>query len=240
MKLLLDIERIKLIFSEYREFIGPQKLDGLDSIIAGIGFFITIALSDFHSVKWLQITPIVIAILYLMWGTYHLYRSWKYSDFNRHKLLELLEEINEMEKHPHSIILIKDDFNKNSNRFLVYDDPRWHCRLFPNYHTISASEEENISNIQHHIRMELKTTTENGCFLFQKLHSKYSVSSQKEKVYLHRFYRFQIKGNPEITQDSFCIDGKTYHWMSIAEMEADENIMQSNSDIVGFVKQQAI
>ena len=193
MKLLLDIERIKLIFSEYREFIGPQKLDGLDSIIAGIGFFITIALSDFHSVKWLQITPIVIAILYLMWGTYHLYRSWKYSDFNRHKLLELLEEINEMEKHPLSIILIKDDFNKNSNRFLVYDDPRWHCRLFPNYHTISASEEENISNIQHHIRMELKTTTENGCFLFQKLHSKYSVSHKKKKYTFIGSTDFKLK-----------------------------------------------
>lgn len=240
MKLLLDSDRIKLILSEHRELIGLPKLDGIDSIIAGIAFIVTLVFSDFENAKWLQNTLIVVTVFYVAWGIYHLYQSYKHSNFNTEKLFSLLEEINEMEKHPHSIILIKDDFNENSNRFLVYDDPRWHCRLFPNFSTITENETENISNIKKHIRMELKTKPDDGCFLFEKLHSKYSVSAKKDKTYLHRFYKFQIEKNEEIIQDTFHIDGKTYYWMSIAEMEADESIMQFNSDIVGFVKQRAV
>ena len=144
-----------------------------------------------------------------------------------------------MEKHPHSIVLIKDDYNENANRFLVYDDPRWHCRLFLNYHTMPGNDTDNLQNIKNHIKLELKATPENGCFLFEQLHSKYSVSAKKEKTYLHRFYRFQVSGNDQLKQDTFTIDGRTYHWMSIAEMEQDANIMEHNSDIVSFVKQKA-
>lgn len=57
------------------------------------------------------------------------------------------------------------------------------------------------------------------------------------KYYIHRFYRFHISGNELLKQDTFVIDGRTYHWMSIAEMEQDKNIMEKNGDIVGFVKQ---
>lgn len=143
-----------------------------------------------------------------------------------------------MEKHPHSIILIKDDYNKNANRFLVYDDPRWQCRLFLNYHTLDQGDDNaNISNIQKHLNLDLKVTSEPGCFLFEELHSKYSVSAKKNKYYIHRFYRFHISGNELLKQDTFVIDGRTYHWMSIAEMEQDKNIMEKNGDIVGFVKQ---
>ena len=58
-------------------------------------------------------------------------------------------------------------------------------------------------------------------------------------IKLERFYRFQISGNDQLKKDTFTIDGRTYHWMSIAEMEQDANIMEHNSDIVSFVKQKA-
>ena len=144
-----------------------------------------------------------------------------------------------MEQHPHSILLIKDDFSQYSNRFLVYDDPRWHCRLFPNLHTLTDSEDANITNIKRHISMYLKSQTTESCFVFEELHTKFSVSAQREKTYLHRFYRCKISGNAETQKDDFTIDGQHYYWMSIAEMEQDAAIMQYNSDIVAFVKQNA-
>ena len=55
--------------------------------------------------------------------------------------------------HNHSIIAIRDDFNEYSNRFLVYDDPDWKCKLFLNCHNNEINNEEYIKD---HISRSLK------------------------------------------------------------------------------------
>ena len=35
----------------------------------------------------------------------------------------------------------------------------------------------------------------------------------------------------------FVLDGVSYKWMTIAEMEADSRIMEINSDVVAMVKE---
>ncbi len=144
-----------------------------------------------------------------------------------------------MKEHPHSIVLIKDTFHSNDNRFLLYYDARWNCRLFLNYATITSDYELDMENIVRHLQMELKVSKNNldGAFAFEKVHEKYSVSAKENRCYRHRFYRFLIKQFDEkIEQDSFEIDGKKFYWMSIAEMEQDKRIMEVNSDIVSMVK----
>lgn len=235
-QLLLDKNDIKLIFEENRDYIGRKSLFGLDSLIASIGFLLTIFLSDFKRLTWLKYLLGILAIVYLIWGVYNIVIYYKGKRFDRFILLEQLEDINLMNKHQHSIILIKDDFNKNSNRFLVYQDSRWDCKLFVNFHTL-GNDEENIPSIEKHIEAELKSKPRTCEYLFDKTHSKYSVSAKREKYYHHKFYRLALTANKQIKQDSFTIDGKTFFWMSIAQMENDKNIMEKNSDIVGFVKE---
>lgn len=235
-RLLLDENDVKFVLERNRDYIGRKALFGFDSLIAAIGFLITITMSDFKEFYWIKYLFGVLALFYLIWGLHNIVTYMKRKKFDHNTLFKQLEDIDIMKNHPHSIILIKDDFNKNSNRFLVYYDSRWECRLFVNYHTLGENEED-ILNINRHIESELKSKTKSCVFLFDKIHSKYSVSARREKYYHHRFYRLNMDFNKTTRKDSFEIDGKTYYWMSIAQMEADKNIMEKNSDIVNFVKE---
>ena len=104
--------------------------------------------------------------------------------------------------------MIKDTFHSNDNRFLLYYDARWDCRLFLNYATVTSDFELDQKNIAKHLQMELKVSQDNleGAFAFEKVHEKYSVSAKENRCYRHRFYQFLIKEfNEEIEQDSFAI-----------------------------------
>lgn len=151
---------------------------------------------------------------------------------NNYTYEDLIMDIN----NNHSIILIKDSFQKFSNRFLVYDDKRWGCKLFLNY-------KDNFNNedfIKKHLSGDLKIELEDIklSYLGQRIHEKYSESAKKRKVYCHKFYIADIKKFPDkIKQDSFEIDGKGYQWLSMPELETNKDVQKKNYDIVRFVKE---
>lgn len=42
---------------------------------------------------------------------------------------------------------------------------------------------------------------------------------------------------PEIMlQDEFYMEDVKYRWMSIKELEQDENVMKKNADVIAFIK----
>lgn len=244
-RIYLETDRLKLILSEHKDEIGNRVGEGIEKIIAAIAFWIPMAISDFS--KWktigliVQIILVILGIAYTCYAIYYTYRAVR-NPFNKDRLYEEIEEENLMKEHPHSIVLIKDTFHSNDNRFLLYYDARWDCRLFLNYATVTSDFELDQKNIAKHLQMELKVSQDNleGAFAFEKVHEKYSVSAKENRCYRHRFYQFLIKEfNEEIEQDSFEIDGKKFYWMSIAEMEQDKRIMEVNSDIVSMVKKVA-
>lgn len=244
-RIYLETDRLKLILSEHKDEIGKRVIDGIEKIIAAIAFWIPMVISDFS--KWkttgliVQVILVILGIAYTCYAVYYTICAVK-NPFNKDRLYEEIEEENLMKEHPHSIVLIKDTFHSNDNRFLVYYDARWDCRLFLNYATITSDLELDQQNIAKHLQMELKVSQDNleGAFAFEKVHEKYSVSAKENRCYRHRFYQFLIKQFDEkIEQDSFEIDGKKFYWMSIAEMEQDKRIMEVNSDIVSMVKKAA-
>ena len=151
----------------------------------------------------------------------------------------LINETNKLNEiaHEHSIVVIKDSFQKYPNRYLVYDEPNWdNCKFFLNY-----KENENNENfIRGHLSGELKVNPDKIKLQFkgQRIHPKYSVSEGKEKIYSHKFYLATIEEFPEdMKKDTFEKDGRRYYWKSISELEADEKVRKYNSDIVGYVKE---
>ena len=140
--------------------------------------------------------------------------------------------------HHHSIVAIKDTFQKFSNRYLVYEDKAWHCRFFLNYPT-QLMEAQNVNFLKEKlsgtlkIPMEDMELTKKG----QALQQKYSERHQEMRVYDHVFYEAKISVFPEsMKQRSFKQEGVTYYWMTIEEMKQDPDIQKKNLDVVQEVE----
>lgn len=238
-------ETLKLLLSEYKEQIRKDWRSDIDKIIAGIALIITIMfLDDSKDGKVMQITMLVVlclTIIYTLYGVYNTYKNIK-NPFDKDILFQCIQEENLMRENPHSIILIKNTFEDKPNKFLVYYDSRWKCKLFLNYKTYETYE-DNLKNIVNNIGMDLKVEEEDihCAFVFDRVHTKYSVSAGRDKCYLHTFYKCIIdKFAQKLKEDTFVIDGKKFYWMSISEMESDKRIMEVNSDIVKMVKEHSI
>jgi hypothetical protein len=108
--------------------------------------------------------------------------------------------------------------------------------FFLNY----KDNENNENFIKGHISNELKIKQDDISlkYLTSRVHQKYSVSGEENRMYSHRFYLATVSEFPEyMKNDTFECDGRVYHWKSIPELEADRNVIEHNLDIVNYVKE---
>ena len=115
--------------------------------------------------------------------------------------------------HVHSIIIVKKD-----NKYLNIYDKRWDMLLFPNI------KGNNIEDIVKYIEENFGTSIkrDNIKLLFDKVHEKYSVSQEENRIYHHYFY--------EINAD---VEGNYY---SLDELLSYEKVKMNNSDIIGYIE----
>ena len=116
-------------------------------------------------------------------------------------------------EHVHSIIIVKKD-----NKYLNIYDKRWDMLLFPNI------KGNNIEDIVKYIEENFGTSIkrDNIKLLFDKVHEKYSVSQEENRIYHHYFY--------EVNAD---IEGNYY---SLDELLSYEKVKMNNSDIIGYIE----
>ena len=237
MKILIDDIKLELLLEKKREFIG--KCVALDSFLSAFSFLISVFLAsykDFFGISGNILKTIFVILGFFFTGKsiFDIYKSKK----NSYSYEDLLSDINKLNEitHDHSIVILKDTFESYSNRILVYDDKRWDCKLFLNY----KGNVNNENFIKDHLSSELKIELDNIelKYLGQKIHEKYSESAKENKVYCHKFYLANVKSFPELMKRSvFECDGKTYHWMTIDELEQDKEVQKKNSDVLSYVKE---
>lgn len=70
---------------------------------------------------------------------FHMYKD-KY-DYN-----DLMKDITglDMIQHNHSLVVIRNLFTENKQKFLVYYDEKWDCKLFLNYKIMDRDNENSI------------------------------------------------------------------------------------------------
>ncbi len=130
--------------------------------------------------------------------------------------------------HEHAIILLQ-----NTDRYLLYEDPRWRCPLFLHSKTNAGKDSFLIARLSENLLETISLS-----YLTEAVHTKYSVSAGEIRTYHHRFYRATVDPFPEhLKADFFEIAGHRCRWMGLGEMEQDSDIMGKNGDIVGFVKE---
>jgi hypothetical protein len=238
MKLLIDKIKLKLLLEEKREYVGT-KIEGFDTLMAGIFFLLSLLCSDYHDIGSisgiaLKTIAFIIGLIATIYGAKKILMSLihKYD----HKILyHDIENLNEI-THPFSIVAIKDTFNEFSNRFLLYYDTSWKCWFFFSFKTLETQNEENVktrlSNLLHIDKKNIALQ-----YKLERIQPKFSVKDNVDKVYLHRLYQATISEFPEACKESrFEIDGTRFCWMTVAEMEADSDIMKVNQDVISMVK----
>ena len=134
-----------------------------------------------------------------------------------------------MIQHNHSLIIIKNSAPGIKTKYLTYYDERWDCKLFHNEAFIIS----NLSNDLGIPKKEIKCK-----YISSRVQEKYSVSHNENRVYNHRLYEVEFINIPKImNENDFSIKSRHYYWMTISEMEKDDNIMKKNMEVVDFVKE---
>lgn len=144
------------------------------------------------------------------------------------KIIQLTAEFLSDNFHKFSLIAVKNPIGKYLQKY----DGRWNCWLFPYIKTTENNKENADKYMSELIQRPIDT-----CYIAQTRHCKYSESDNVYKIYDHKLYGVLLDQIPEIMQqDEFYIDDVKYRWMSMAELEQDENIMKKNDDVIAFVK----
>lgn len=236
MKLLIDDVRLNLLLEQKKSFIGKKV--AWDSILSAASFLISVIFATYNDIwaipGWIfKIIFLVIGCFFTVMAIIDVVKSKKNS-YNYEDLFKDINTLNEI-THDHSIVAIRDSFNQYPNRFLVYDDPKWECKLFINYR-------DNVNNGAHIIdhfsrQMKIAPSGLSVEYVSQLISEKISARDNKNKVYRHNLFCMSVEEFPEyMKQDTFECEGVTYHWNTIAELEDDQAAMEKNSDIIRFVK----
>lgn len=239
MKLLLDKLKLQLLLQEKKEYIG-YPIVGIDLLFSAIAFVVSLLCSDFHDVGFLDALVIktvawIVAVVFFVLAVRKIIISAR-RKYTKEDLLRDIENLNEI-AHVFSLVAIKDTFKEHSNRFLLYYDKRWECWFFFSF---KKTENDNEKFIANRLSNMLKVDADKISihYLTDRIQMKYSVSDDVNKLYQHHLFKGIVSDYPDDMQkDEFEIDGVLYRWMTIDEMEQDENIMQKNKDIVAFVKE---
>lgn len=146
----------------------------------------------------------------------------------------LIEDIKHLERN-HSLVVIK-----KRDKFLLYYDERWEYKFFLNYKTQRRNDEESITE-RVAADLNLDRDSLQCTYVSSRVQEKYSVSHQENRVYNHRLYEIFIENLPEaLKEPDFKIGNKHYYWMTMQEMEKDENIQKKNLEVLDFVKESII
>lgn len=212
----------------------------MDTIIAGVSFLLSAFTATYTDV--LGIPGMVIKTVFCTIGVMYGVKIMKdvitmsKNKYNHEILMKDIVNLNRIQ-HNHSLIAIQDTFSGKKDRFRVYYDERWDCKLFLNYKTEDKNNEDVIID-RLAADLELDKRKISCTYITSRVQEKYSVSHEENRMYNHRLYEVSLTKYPEkMKTDDFSVNGKHYYWMTIKDMEEDENVRKKNLEVVDFVKE---
>ena len=238
MRLLIEKKELELLLEKKRDFIGNKVT--FDTIIAGISFLLSAFTATYEGVlgipgRIIKCIFCLIGMIYAIKIIRDIYMMCK-NKYDHNMLLEDIEKLDKIQ-HKHSLIVIRFPDSSAEKKYLVYDDERWDCKLFPNYKTRDRADEESVIN---NVAMDLDVDkSQMSCrYISSRVQEKYSESHQENRVYNHRLYEIMIDEFPDNEKkDDFIVNDRHYYWMSISDMEKDSNIAKKNLEVIDFVKE---
>ena len=123
----------------------------------------------------------------------------------------------------YSLIIIK-----YKNKYLLYDDQRWKCKLFINYKTVNKDNEQHLINfISKNLEIDISLISYK--YITSKIQRKYSISHNEYKTYNHSLYLVTLSFlQTIIINNDFIIKNKHYYWMTMNMISNDKSIKEKN------------
>lgn len=235
--LFIDENKLETLLAKNKEFIGISHVETIFSIFAYIVAIVETFLSfDFKS-TWVIVTASILILFYIIFIVYGVNKFTKAfkRKMNSEIMFQNIKSLSD-EVSRHSLAIIKDTFNEFPKRYLLYYDERWKCYLFPNYKTTNNNETDIIQRLSN--ELEIKEENIKLNYKAKDIHSKYSVSHEKNRTYEHMLYQVNIVEFTDVTKrDVFSLGGKHYKWFTYEDMITNSEIKENNMDIVSFVRE---
>lgn len=241
-KLIISKDKLELLFEKNRKYIGRKALIS-GKISIGLTTITTVFVSEFKDVWFIpaDIIKTMYIIVSIVMFVLAIHTIWK-NKITHKTLFNKAIELSEVENEYRAIIVLRDEFNSFSNKYLVYYDTVWNCYLCLHYSYNPKNEEtESVSAILNRVSNELFIEHEflSGTSICIKDSCKHSYRTNETKFYHFHYYSAIINADhiPELLkQDQFEINDKKYYWKSIEELRNHRNTWERNSDVINFLE----
>jgi hypothetical protein len=243
--LSIGYDKLRLILTDYTA--GIEKATKWATYAgAALSLWATVVLSsfEFEGRRYL-LTGDQWQLVFVIAATYSSIRTviglWSY--VRRPRLSVLLGEIvdnSEVNREVRAMCIAKVRGADREYRILVYKDPIWDCYLLPHFNmadlTIADQDDENLCEfVSGYLGVDVShmgLTYLANCDLRSRKHSEFY---RQDTVYRFGFYLLSIRDTVSlpghITSSSFTYHGRAFTWLTISEMEADQNTRNRNIDV---------
>ncbi len=146
--------------------------------------------------------------------------------YSKEQMIKDIEALDMKDRRSSIVAIQKKD---NNRKYLVYDNPAWGFRMFPNFKT---QDYENEKSIAEHLARELNVRESDISIRHKGTgnEQKYATAHNEVRAYDYSFYSADL--GTDLPSEDFEIDGRHYHWMTIQEMLSDSAIREHNEYIV--------
>lgn len=237
--LRIDENELKLLLEKRKDNLGRWKYDGIGEIVSSISLFITLVLSDYEHITFIEPLhfKIIVEIISAIIGIYGIYTVIK--SMEKYSVEQLYNEIADIDPdiyHSFDIVVIRN-WNDNG-KYLVFKNIRWRCWLFPNYHCLNKEflENEELKYVTHCIKRDLNVLETDFKYIGSEISEKYSVGDRITKKYTFHYYETMDIVHKFDNVKRFYCNGKKYRWMTLQQMYNNKNIVKKNKDVLDYIR----
>jgi hypothetical protein len=144
-----------------------------------------------------------------------------------------------------ALFLLKVRDLDHDYRILVYRDVLWNCYLLPHYNIVDQEVKEyDDPRLKDYISSELGVAAKVIHLHYLRdgdlTSRKHSEFYRQDTAYSFSFYSVTFDEDvsalpPHLKAPSFVHNGRSYYWLTLAELEADENTRNRNIDVTRHI-----
>ena len=244
-ELTIKTDRLELLLKDFTE-----KIKKKDDWIAWLGILVSLCptyfFSEFKDIAFLKATDvkmvygtiIILCSIMLIKSIFTRVKIW-----GKDNVEYIVDTILAESKTPYEfrlLYIIKRGLMENA-KILVFYDKLYECYMLPHIknEAISISDQLIKIKMSEYIQVPVSAIRIKHYNNLEKISEKFSEYHARKTVYNFSFCSVIINSTSVPTylrQHEFDVNGRTFKWMSLSELDQHDNTRQKNGDVVRFIQ----